>query len=419
MRKKAFFFTLFCCFLLCALAIDFFGEQLKVSFIKTVNARPNTIYVPDNSTSIQEAVNKANPNDTIVVRAGIYQENNITITKTVRLISEVPLGAIIDGRGELLPIVNVAASYVEVAGFVIRNGSDFPIMQGALQVVNKSVGVVIRGNKLTKSYYGLFLLKSNSCRILDNTIVDNYARGIQVSESSYNTFIGNTIENNVFGLTIMQTSLSNVFFHNNFVLNSGQEENFAASTVWDNGAEGNYWSSFTGPDTNGDGIIDTPYGLDIGADAFPLAEPWSYVRFFNVLGQTVSTYSNTTVASFYLNQSWKEIGFNVTGPANKTGFVNVSIPKSLLWVGAGENWTVCIDWEVLDPSSYVVSENATYTFVYVPYGLTTHRIQIFGTHVVPEFSPMIASLLFMITTLLMVVLVRRSRRTEKCALGNA
>jgi len=416
MRKKRLFLTLLlCCFSVFALAMSFMGEQLKVSFIGAVYASPNTIYVPDNSTTIKGAVNMANPNDTIIVRAGFYSENNITITKTVRLISEVPLRAVIDGGGKTFPIVNIAASCVEIAGFVIQNGSNWPILQGAVQVVNGSVGVVIRGNVLTKSYYGVFLMKSNKCSVLDNTIVDNYAMGIRfTSNSSYHRIIGNTIKNNPTGVYIADAAQSNVFYHNNFISNSGQEQNFAASTVWNNSAEGNYWSNYAGLDVNGDGIIDLPHDLTTGTDYFPLVEPWSYVRFYNVLGQTVSTYSNTTVASFYFNQSAKEIGFNVTGPAGETGFVNVTIPKNLLWVNVGEDWTVSIDYVVLPPpSGYSVSGNATHTFVYVPYGLSAHRVQIVGTQVVPEFPSVIAPLMFIVATFAMVVLVGKTRRTIK------
>jgi hypothetical protein len=45
------------------------------------------IWVLDNYTTIQKAINNATPGDTIFVRAGIYSEN-ITLNKTVTLIGE-------------------------------------------------------------------------------------------------------------------------------------------------------------------------------------------------------------------------------------------------------------------------------------------------------------------------------------------
>jgi hypothetical protein len=71
---------------------------------------------------------------------------------------------------------------------------------------------------------------------------------------------------------------NNIVFHNNFVNNTHQVRNdytVYGTDFWDNGSEGNYWSDYTGNDTNADGIGDTPYIIDENRkDNFPLMFPY-------------------------------------------------------------------------------------------------------------------------------------------------
>jgi hypothetical protein len=44
--------------------------------------------------------------------------------------------------------------------------------------------------------------------------------------------------------------------------------------------EGNYWSDYNGTDSNGDGIVDTPYIIDDkNVDHYPLMKPLGPVDF--------------------------------------------------------------------------------------------------------------------------------------------
>lgn len=72
---------------------------------------------------------------------------------------------------------------------------------------------------------------------------------------------------------------NNTVYHNNFVNNTenllllgnvSQSVNF-----WDNRRQGNYWSSYTSADANGDGVGDTPYTIDaFNVDRYPLMQQY-------------------------------------------------------------------------------------------------------------------------------------------------
>jgi len=101
---------------------------------------------------------------------------------------------------------------------------------------------------------------SNSNKIENNYITSNNQSGIIINNSDSNIIIKNDIANNsVGGLNVTNTK-GNKIHHNNFKWNmvNGYDSTISLNN-WDDGAQGNYWSDYTGTDDNNDGFGEDPY----------------------------------------------------------------------------------------------------------------------------------------------------------------
>ena len=143
-----------------------------------------------------------------------------------------------------------------------------------------------------------------------NKIAGNL-NGIYFSEADNNDVFRNTIKENTNGMVIEGQSELNLIYQNNFIDNGAQASNLHAGlNNWHNiyMLEGNYWSDYTGTDSNGDGIGDTPWPWP-EYDVYPFMEKdgWEYTTpledelldawfypDFNRLGAYRTVYDNKT-----------------------------------------------------------------------------------------------------------------------------
>ncbi|MDH5779183.1 MAG: PQQ-binding-like beta-propeller repeat protein [Candidatus Bathyarchaeota archaeon] len=97
-------------------------SMLTLAFnIQLVKTEPSTIIVPDNYSTIQEAINASSLGDTIFARAGTYYEH-VVVDKSIQIIGEEPATTIIDGSGTGNVIDVTNTDNVNVTGFTIQNG---------------------------------------------------------------------------------------------------------------------------------------------------------------------------------------------------------------------------------------------------------------------------------------------------------
>jgi parallel beta-helix repeat protein len=147
--------------------------------------------------------------------------------------------------------------------------------------------------------------------IFGNNITGFMGQAIRtVFSCSNNTFYGNYVADNGFALVLQEGALNNKFYGNTFAADSCNVSVYdAESNVWDNGTLGNYWGDYSGADSNGDGIGDSPYLLNgfkwdtdvggfvsapAGQDNYPLMKPYDIKR------GTVVTPASVPFATFLI-----------------------------------------------------------------------------------------------------------------------
>jgi len=270
---------------------------------------PKTIRVPQQYQKIQEAIDAADPYDTVEVAAGIYYEH-LLVMKTLTLKAE-NRSSIIDGslNGTIIRTGTLGVENdVVVTGFTLQNsGGRFPPYP-AIQVAGEDAHCIIENNLIISHGVGIFLRNCFNNKVINNTVlygwygislfeatnniicnntVRYYMHGLNLFSTSDNIITENTFSNNTYG-TYHTHSNYNLIYRNNIVQNVyGQALIYDASTErWDNGGEGNYWSDYKGADlysgpyqneTGSDGIGDTHYIIDAtNRDRYPLkkAYPW-------------------------------------------------------------------------------------------------------------------------------------------------
>lgn len=150
-----------------------------------------------------------------------------------------------------------------------------------------SNGNVFRCNNLSNNNTGIYNYRDRSGS--GNTYINNTITGSRQGLYSYvscgSTFIGNTIQDSTYyGLYLYNNSNFNTFYNNSFVNNATQTYiRYSTGNIFNVALPegGNHWSDWTGPDSDGDGLVDAPYliydyiGKLVGQDKYPYVDPFA------------------------------------------------------------------------------------------------------------------------------------------------
>ncbi len=196
-------------------------------------------------------------------------------------------------------------------------------------------------NTVEDDYYGILLNFSENSTVYENSLSNN-SFGVIVDHTSagISVFLNKISNSRVGGITIQNTAGPTTFMHNlitnciefplfissssnNTVVQNDFIDNNIGETSqgYDNGNTGlannvthNYWNDRISPDTNTDGIVDTPYsfiGNSNNADPFPLTSPVHYLTPISILFPNGGETLNGTITTQW-TASTDSLGLDVS-----------------------------------------------------------------------------------------------------------
>ena len=223
--------------------------------------------------------------------------------------------------------------------------------------------------------YGIKFFNSPHSSALENKAENNGWAGIGLFGSPNSTVDENEANFHMYNLHIVYTnnsvitgnnasqskpggySIAVYYSHNNLICHNSfansllyvetkDKKPFVPRNGWDNGLDGNFWSSYGGADANQDGVGDSSYVVgENNTDNHPLMGEFS--KFAADLGgktYSITIVSNSTLSQFQFSSEDGKIGFIAAGFNGTRGFARVAIPNELL-LNMRSNLTFLINQE--------------------------------------------------------------------------
>lgn len=290
-------------------------------------------------TTIQAAVDAAEPEDTIFISPGTYVEN-LKIDKQVRIWSDSrnPEDTIITAADPEKNTVEISADRVSFSGFGIEGSEKAGISLTGVK------NCFINNNKAQGAEYGILLTNSESNTISDNIIALN-EKGIRLESSDSNDVQDNIIAYNYgFGISLEESSRNIIY--NNYFKNAENVEEKAVNTenIWQSPLvtksnivkgpyiAGNFWADIEGKDysetcvdENSNGICDTSYNITGGGiDKSPLFPkvPNAVKTLENRLNSSASAYEQSIANEETANETESQV--KETGETNESSGKNAT-----------------------------------------------------------------------------------------------
>ncbi len=153
-----------------------------------------------NNTNIQQAINQAEKNDTIIIKSGSYNDK-LYINKSIKIIGEE--NTIINGKGND-HIIEIQSENVTVENLILKN-SGGNLSDSA--VIIKSDNVTIKNCEIYKNKQGVLIQNSNFTFIKNSKIHHN-GQGIKATKSENIKISECYISNNSIGIEFQKVKKS-------------------------------------------------------------------------------------------------------------------------------------------------------------------------------------------------------------------
>jgi parallel beta-helix repeat protein len=230
------------------------------------------------------------------------------------------------------------------------------------------------------------MVNCSEITVRDQSLSHN-AEGVLLAYTTNTTIVANNITNNRCGIHLHSSS-NNLIYHNNFVNNIRNVYTFNSINVFDNGFEGNYWSTCSVQDSNKDGIGDIPYIIDDDSkDNFPLMGTfYSYSIAERVYVEIIS---NLTIKKIELIEANSTIKISTLEASTDQaqGFCRLTIPHAVI----SPPYNIVINDSPM--ASKLVFENENLSIIYCSY----------PDQIIQEFHVFVILLLFITLTLITLI----------------
>ena len=233
----------------------------------------------------------------------------------------------------------------------------------------------VNNNHCTDNWVGI-CLQGSDYNTVENNTASSSEKAFSLYEANNNNLTGNSGSNSLYGIRLYASN-NNKIHHNNLINNTEQASLITCyQNSWDDGFEGNFWSSYNCSDVNRDGIGDEPHIIDSNNfDHYPL---FGIFHNFSVINNETTCYvmviTNSTILNFAFEDSNNTVKLTVNGSDETYGFCRICIPHTLLQ----PEITVMIDAGATEPlyANYSLHDNGSFRWLYFAYQHTTHEITI-------------------------------------------